>query len=1221
MQSPNPNIISSVFRSAAPAAAQSCFQLGSAKNKAAHIRSRAVSQPRISPRRFSIRPFEVRNCPVLLLIILSGLVNVCRVQAQTNFGTLVGTVTDPTGAAVAGAAVTAKNTGTNITTRTVTTGNSGDYDFANLLPGIYSLTIVRTGFKGFTADNIDVRIGGTTRVNAGLAVGSVVQSVKVDASQNDLQTDSSTLSGVIEGEQVLDSPLNGRNVENLMDFIPGVVPGGGTGFSTVSNGGSGSFQVGTQTQNIAYGNYQIGGAFSGLSSFYVDGVPSNISYNNINALVPTQDAVQEFRVSTNNVSAEFGGFAGGVVEISTKSGTSAFHGAFYEYLRNTDLDSYDWFSKHNGLPIAPLHLNQFGARIGGPILKNKAFFFFSWERLSLSSGSFVTDTVPTAQELSGNFSAIAQPIYDLSAPGSPQFSCNGVLNVICPGRIDSTSAAILALESPATNRPGIVNNFVATAPIEGLQDQYNARVDYHISPADSLFIRYTFWNPHNGISDPFQNKTGAGPTGNTTQEAVIGDTHDFNSSTVADLRIAYLFNENFQFPLSQGYDMANLGPAYGEIQAQSYQQEGLIPGLGIQGYAIGAEGSQLRFNNGIYSINGSLMKTIGRHTFKFGGAGRQLLWIAYGNGQGVDLSALPSFTASPTNPTGSGNALASFLLGIPSSASSTQLPTTHTFYHPFGFYATDTFQATNKLTLNLGLRWDQPGSYTEVNGLDTVLQPDAPNSLGTIFNPVTGVSQALTGRLALVDSPQYPSRREETLHWDLFSPRVGFAYRATDKTVIRSGYGIAYLPTEYTSDGPGNFGSSIDDSTTSLSNIPGQTPLTTVDNPLPNGVIEPPGRNPAGLIALLGQSILSREPNTRYSYVQQWNLSIERAIDSKSTLTLEYAGSKGTHLIIFNSTTNSAYNLNQLPDQYHSLGNTLLNQVTNPFYGEIVNGPLAGPTIAEGYLLQPHPQYQSMNQGVPRFGDSAYNALYSTFVRRYNNGQIIQVAYTWSKLLGDTDNTSAFQDGQAGLATVQDFTNLKAEKSLSEQDHRQNLVINYGIDIPVGRGRAYLQNMNKPADAVLGGWRVNGITTFRSGNAVPLVAGSNSLNATFGSGTIRPNYSAGCQRVIKGAAQSKVMEWFNTSCFTQPGSFSFGNEPRVDPAIKTAGVANYDFSASKTVNLKRETNLQFVAQFFNIFNRVQFAEPDSGLSDAAFGQVLGQANNPRQIQFALRYTF
>ena len=292
----------------------------------------------------------------------------------------------------------------------------------------------------------------------------------------------------------------------------------------MSNGGSGNFQVGGQTQAIAYGNYQIGGGFSGQSLFFIDGVESNVPENNVNSLVPTQDAVQEFRVSTNNVSAEFGGFAGGVIQIGTKSGTNQFHGSAYEYFRNTVLDANDWFSNHNGLARPPLHQNQFGVNIGGPIVKNKVFFFFSWEREKLTSGSISTFTLPTTAEVGGDFSAISAPIYDLSTPGTPQFSCNGVLNVICPNRIDPTAVKIITLESPAPNRPGLVNNFVATAPIEGLQDQYNARVDYNLTKADSLFARYTFWNPHNGNSDPLGTKTGAGPTGNTTTKQWWGIT-------------------------------------------------------------------------------------------------------------------------------------------------------------------------------------------------------------------------------------------------------------------------------------------------------------------------------------------------------------------------------------------------------------------------------------------------------------------------------------------------------------------------------------------------------------------------------------------------------------------------------------------------------------------------------------------------------------------------
>ena len=523
------------------------------------------------------------------------------------------------------------------------------------------------------------------------------------------------------------------------------------------------------------------------------------------------------------------------------------------------------------------------------------------------------------------------------------------------------------------------------------------------------------------------------------------------------------------------------------------------------------------------------------------------------------------------------------------------------------------------MTLNLGLRWEQPGSYSEVNNLNTVLQPSAPSPLGSIFNPALGTNQTLTGNLAFVDSPQYPSRREEALHWHLFSPRLGFAYRVSDKTVVRSGYGISFLPAEITADSPG--GSPINSAGTSLSNIPGTAPVTTVSNPFPNGILLPSGRNPAGLIAVLGQSVGSRLPNQSYGYAQQWNLGVEQAVDSETTFTLAYAGAKGTHLTLSSGFTGTGINLNQLPDQYLSLGNALLDQVPNPFYGILAPGTLGGPTIARGDLLKPHPQYQGFTQSVPRYGDSTYNALQSTFVRRFTHGGILQVAYTWSKLLSNTENTSSFQDGQGGLGVVQDYNNLKAEKSLSQQDYAQNAVINYGIDLPFGTGHMFLHDANAITNAVLGGWRVNGITTFRSGTPIGLVAASNALNQFFGAGTIRPNYTPGCGRPLGGSAQSRYNKWFNTACFTQPGNFSFGDETRVDPALRSAGQANYDFSATKVAKITESSNLQFIAQFFNIFNRAQFAPPDSNLADSNFGQVTHQAGNPRLIQFALRFSF
>jgi hypothetical protein len=1141
--------------------------------------------------------------------------------AQTNYGAVVGTVTDPTGASLDGAQIVLKNNGTNAT-QTVKAGSGGTFTFLNLTPGAYTVTVSNAGFKSTTQSEVTVTVGGTTRVDTSLQVGDTTESVTVEASEAPLQTDSASLGGVVESRQVLESPLNGRNVNNLLDFVPGVVPGGGTSGNTMANGGSGNFQAGGQTQAIAYGNYQIGGGFSGQSLFFIDGVGSNVPENNVNSLVPTQDAVQEFRVQTNNVSAEFGGFAGGVIQISTKQGTNTFHGSVYEYFRNTALDANDWFSNHQGIPRPPLHQNQYGVNVGGPILRNKLFTFFSFERETLTSGAISTFTLPTAAQRAGDFSAAGLGNIYNPATGV-QYSCNGVLNVICPNLIDPTAAKIIALEAPLPNRPGITNNYVATAPIEGAQNQFNARVDYNLGTSDQIFARYTFWNPHNGQSDPLGTKVGSGTTGNTTTEAVVGDNHIFNQSTIADLRLSWLENYNYQTPLSNGFNQSSINANYGALQNQQVGHQGLLPNVGVPGYSLGVNLSQLYWLNTIYAISGSVTKIKGRHTIKTGGIGRQILWTNFGNNQGVGSGATTAFTASPT--LGGGNALASYLLGVPASSGINEVGTWRAAMHSYGFYVTDTWQATNKLTLNLGVRWDQPGSYSEVNNLDTILQPGLTTSLGSVTNPYTGTSTPIAGGLAYVASTQYPSRREETQHWKLFSPRIGMNYRIDPKMVVRGGYGISFLPAAVTADSPGN--SPINSATTTLSNLaatptnPNPVVNTTIANPFPSPILLPAGRTAAALYNQLGQGIGGRIPDQAYGYAQQWNFGIERALSSNSSMMISYAGAKGTHLTLSQGYTGTGLNLNQLPTQYNSKGADLLTQVANPLYGKIpTGGVLGGPTIAKGYLLKPFPQYTTVNQVVPRQGSSTYEALQATFNQRFSHGGLIQVAYTYSKLLSNTENTSSFQDGQGGQGVVQDNTNLRAEKSISMQDLTHNLVINYGIDLPFGKGQFFL-NKDGLINAVVGGWRVNGITTFHSGLPLPFSTNGNSLSNYFGSGPIRPNVVAGCRKNVGGSAQSRVNSWFNKACFTQPADFTFGNERRVDSDIRTAGTANFDFSINKSFPVYDRFVGKFSLETFNLFNRAQFGAPDTNLNDGAFGTVTHQANSPRTLQAALRFSF
>lgn len=1145
-------------------------------------------------------------------------------MAQTSSGGIVGTVSDATGATVSDVKVVLRNVETNAT-QTTMTGSAGNYSFVNLQPDRYDVTVTKQGFESVTQKAINVQVGGVTQVNVSLKVGNVTETVTVTASQAGLQTQSASLGGVVQGQQVVEAPLNGRNVNNLLDFVPGVVPGGGTQGSTMSNQNDG------QTQAIAYNNYQIGGGFSGQSIFYIDGMQQNIAENNVDPLVPTQDAVQEFRVSTNNVSPEFGGFGGGVVQIVTKSGTNNFHGNLYEYFRNTALDANDWFSNHDGLGKTPLHQNQYGANLGGPILRNKAFFYFAWEHEVLLSAHPTTATVPTTQELAGNFSSDPQTIYD------PQTGLPFPGNVIPATRIDPTALKILQLETPEQSRiiqKPFTTNFFASAPSEGYQNQFNVRADIAPDSNDSLFVRYTYWDPHNGPSDPFGTKTGLGPTGNTTQEAVIGENHIFNSKTIADIHLSYLENYNYQYILSDGFDMSTIGPAYAAIQKESENGRGLLPSLGIQGYGIGAAQSTLYWNNNVWGVNGSLTKIIGRHTIKTGGEWRQLLWEAYGYWT-YGLNATPFFTASSATDQTTGNALASFMLGIPSSTVGSYGSTEHAFIHSYALYVNDTFQATPNLTLTAGLRWSQPGAFSEEQNLNAVLQPNTPVTIGglqSIQNPVTGASQPLTGRAALVASPEYPSRRDETLHWKLFAPRLGVAYQANPQTVFRLGYGVTYLPPSLTQSGPQL--SPINRANTTNTNIVGQPLVATVANPLPTGFVLPGGRTQGALDALLGSGLWAGLPDVPYAYTQQWNVAIQRALGQNSSITAAYAGAKGTHLVIASPYTGPGYNLNQLPDGYDALGSQLLKQVPNPFYGILpASSVVGGKTVQQGYLLEPHPQYpDGILQQNPRYGSSTYNALQMQYTLRMKNNGIVQVAYTYSKLLSDTDNTSSFLDGQGGQGLVQDNYNLKAEKSVSMQDIANNLVIDYGVDLPFGHGQPYLSGVGRIANQIIGGWRINGITIFRSGVPVAFTSPANILSQ-FGGGTqpfgpgqsgiIRPNYVAGCNKKAPGSVHSaeRANEWFNTACFVQPGAFAFGNEPRVDPTIRSDKQANFDTAFSKYFQLPKNVQFKFSGEVFNLFNHPQFYLPNSEAGVPGFGQVTSQVNLPRTAQFEARIIF
>ncbi|HTR25823.1 MAG TPA: TonB-dependent receptor [Terriglobales bacterium] len=1168
--------------------------------------------------------------PVLLVLAVATFL-CANAAAQVRFGSVVGTVVDASGAAVSGATVKLINQGTN-ETRTIQTSSAGTYSFPNLTAGMYRVEVQMTGFKQFIQDNLEVQVDVATRVDAKMQVGNVTESVFVTTEAPPLQTDSASLGTTIAQSEVESIPLSGRNVNNMLTLVPGVVAQGGTYGNAVSNQAGGA-----RTNAIGFGNYAIGGGFGNQSSFFIDGVASNAPAGNLNSLIPSQDVVQEFRVVTNNVAAEYGNYAGGIINLTTKSGTNGFHGTAYEYLRNKVLNANDYFSNEAGLARVPLIQNQFGGTIGGPIRKDKTFFFFGYEYEKLKTGTLVTTTVPTSDELGGDFTAAGLPvIYDPTT--GTQFQCNGVLNKICPDRIDLSAQALFAKSYPAPNQPNLLsNNFIVQEASGGVNEQYNARVDHHFSSKNILFARYAYWKADSNPYDAWGTQTqGQGHTGLYTHSAILGDTHVFNSSTILDLRLSYLRVFQHEFPDSQGVDLSQFGAGWASLASQlvgpaNYPAMSFSDNQGISG--SNGVGSELFWHQNVYGLSGNLTKIVGRHQLKFGGVLRRVQWISDPENGVLTLN----FDNSATSSGGAGgSAVASALLGIIGAQGTQVAPGivggSRAYFTSYGLFVDDTFQATRNLTITAGLRWDQPSTFSEASNNDTVFLPQQASPLGSFANPVTGQTQQLLGNVALVKSPSWSSQREDNLHWKLFSPRLGLAYRLTDKTVLRAAYGISYPPSTLSQDGPNL-------SPVNLAPTTVTDGSATVANPFPNGLNQPLRRT-AQPGDFYGQAIFAMHvPGDHAAYVQQWNAAVEQQIGKDASLTVAYAGSRGTHLLLQGWATVSNTNLNQLPDQYFSMGPAaLLAQVPNPFYGIITTpgSPLSAPTVATGQLLLPFPQYRRVLFLDPHQGTSNYRSLQTSFMKRFGGKGILSVAYTWSHLMSNTDSSSAFLDeGFIFGGSTQDNNHLNHEYSVSSYDVPQNLAIGYGVDLPFGRNKRFLSDASGVLDRVVGGWRVNGITTIRSG--VPISSYQffpGSALSDFGGGQgyfgaqglwMRPDLVSGCDLSVSGSREHRAATgWFNTDCFQPVDTSSevrFGNAPRNIDTVRMDHMNNWDFSIAKRNQITERVSVQFTAEFFNLFNHVRFGTPNEQVGNPSFGIVTSQVNPPRAIQFGLRVGF
>jgi hypothetical protein len=1208
---------------------------------------------------------------------LSAMLLASPLAAQSTFGSISGSVTDASGAAVPDTQVTLTNIGT-AAKQTYTTGADGLYSFVNLNPAEYRVEFEKAGFKHTKRDSVVVQVQQGVRIDAVMEVGAVNQTVEVTAETPLLQPTDTSLGQVIDERKTNEIPLNGRNVFSLITLSPAAIAGGsGSGSAT---GGS---QVGPNP--FSWGNYQVGGSFGNESAEYIDGQPVNIGYINLPVLIPDQDAIAEFKVQYNNLGPEWGKFAGGIVNLSTKGGTNQYHGEAYEYLRNKVLNSRPFFVATN----PPYVQNQFGGTFGGPVIKDHTFFFFAYDGYRQRASTVFTTTVPTVGERGGVFPADV-PIFDplsvsaacLAPGGNTKANCartqfaGNTIPVINPAALEE----LKFIGMPTNSNE--VNNFTAAGASGGNANQYVARVDQNITANQHIFARYNFFNLLDLPLDPFKTGLCADKCAETyqTNALAIDYSYTIRPDLILNINASGSRFHYARTPSNSNFDLTQFGwPSLYNSEIPSAGRSPFTPCFTPQDPSITCSQGQSFIADHDTQINVSpnLTWIKGKHTWVFGGQ----LTETYDNYAQTNIaSGAFAFDGSWTSDNAvsatpnTGISFADFLLGYGLNQSSVfnhnygeaQIPALVAQKETYrGFYFGDTWRVTQKLTINYGLRYDLPGNWSVRHDLSTYLDPSATNRSvsGCQSNPATGLGvpgSPCPGDVFFVGTGINPGRTAVPLYKKELMPRVGVAYSWDQKTVIRAGYGIFFIPNWVLfnlnpSNDPINTSSTLWVATTNSGLSPNST-LSATNCTLTPGVASP--QSPSGSLNCLnngpfGPSLnvpLTRQGNVSqfdaggnpfeapyraYSpgYVQQFNVDIQRELPMGIFVDAAYAGSRGVHLSSSNNVS-----INNLPDSFYQQAASqeaagqpisILQKVPNPFTGiTTVSGlnPTTNLTIPAGQLDRPYPEYTGLSLVGDGCCGSNYNSFQLTVTKRFHNGGSFLAAYTNAKLLSNTDTLTTWLE--SGVGSPQDWNNLKAERSLSSQDVSQRLVISYVYDLPFGHGQRYMSDASGVVNKVVSGWGIDGVTSFQKGFPLPIsFGGSNQISqAGFTQNfQLRPNVTPGCN---KGAAHTTVpgtnnIVWFNTSCFTAPADWGFGDESRVDATLRGSGINNWDIALFKTTNFGPEDKLgfQFRAEFFNAFNRVQFGPPGTALGSGSFGIVSSQLNNPRLIQFGLKFLF
>ena len=1107
--------------------------------------------------------------PTVLLTSLTAL-------GQANRGSLTGTVRDATGAAIPEATISIRNKATSATVE-ARSDSSGHFRVNNLLPAAYEVRFAHAGFQTETQSNVVLNVDQTLELDPSLKNGSVSETVQVDTTPTPLDTSSATLGEVVPARSIEGLPLNVRDPFALVGLTPGVQFGGNFG-----NGG------GTDVGRGFYrDDFDIGGGRSGFQEILLDGAPNTTGDRGLNIIDPPVDAVQEFKVQANSYDAQYGRTTGGVVNVITRGGSNQFHGVAYDFERHSNLDANTFFNKRNNIRLPSFARHQFGGTLGGPLWRNKVFFFVDYEGLRQGFPLTSNSVVPTAAQRSGDFSQTAVTLYDPATTtynGSTYTRTAFPGNKIPTGRIDPVAAAVLALY-PLPNASGAGYNYTFSGKSITNSDKYDIRVDSNLDSKTHFFARYSRQQDvRRGIGTlPLPIGGGRSVEDHFTQ-AVVDVNRTFTSKLVADLLFSFGRALGAQLGQSNGFDQTSIKlPA--SLSAQLAPQFPVFNIADITGTSNGSDAIVSVQPRNVWSTLGTVYYQTGRHSLKFGGDWRNL---HFNEGQNAQPAGVYNFTRGYTQgPTATqasaaaGYGLASFLLGDVASGTVIRNNRLSTQGIYWAVFTQDDWRVSDRLTLNLGLRYEAGlGDREKYNKLAWFDPAAASPVAGAVNLP------SLKGVVRWIG--QGNDANQQSTDWSNIGPRFGFAYKANEKTVVRGGYGVFWHPRLIA----GTNGGAIEAVRTTTMNATadgGITPADRLSNPYPQGTLPP--LNDRDPLANLGQALtIPTHDNFKNGYTQLWSLGVQQDLGWGMVFDLHGWGNKSTHIL-------NTYNVNQLPDQYLTLGSSLSQQVTNPFFGTVQTGTLASRTISRQQSLVPFPQYLGISDVYAPYAGSNFNALTVQIDKRISSLFTLLANYTWSKALDD-DRTPI------------DTYNPRAEKSYSSFQIPNQAKISWVFSLPFGKDRQFGKHAPTAVSYLLGDWDFSQITNLQTG--LPI-------------GISRPSVNASGRSARLGSPT--LASWFDTSVFTAAPTLSpaqFGNVGPYLRDVTTQSIHNVDAVLSKNFTIvpgDHPVTGTFRAEAYNLTNTHQFGFPNTSVTSAQFGTVTSTLNSPRDLQFALKLRF